>query len=478
MLRYDLVTKPRWITLEDQPRWRLAKKTVSELTRERVLLARSVQDKLLRVISQTRLEELIERHAAGYRHRVYPPLVTLGLFVEQAISSDPACQDAVGCGLSQRTSLGLAPSSLNTGSYCKARQRLPLSLIEAVAQEVAVAAQTGASAHWSWRGRQIKLIDGTTVSMPDTPASQAVFPQNHQQQPGLGFPLARIVGVIPLASGCVNRWTVSACEGRGTHELLHLWRLRDAFEPGDVAIADRAYCSYFLLASLQQRGVDAVLREHQRRKSERARVVRIGINDQLLTWDKPARPSWMDPATYAAMPDQLTVRQVRDRDWRIITTLTDPAATSAPEIAWLYRQRWQIELDFRSIKCVMQMDILRCKTPQMVEKEIAAHLLGYNLIRAAMTQAACQSGRLPRQLSFAAARRAVACLQQTLRHDPHLKFASARHALLQRIAYWRIPHRPNRIEPRAVKRRPKPHPLLTVPRHIARQQLQTLRLAA
>lgn len=478
MLRYDLVTKPRAITSEDQPRWRLAKKTESEIGRERALLARSVHAKLLRVIPQRRLDDLIGQHASGYRDRVYSPRVTLGLFVEQAISIDQACQDAVGCALSQRTSLGLAPSSLNTGSYCKARQRLPLSLIEAVAQEVAAVAQAGAPAHWDWRGRPIKLMDGTTVSMPDTAANQAVFPQNHQQKPGLGFPLARIVGVIALSSGCVSHWTVSACEGKGTHELLHAWRLLDAFQAGDVAIADRAYGSYFLLAELQQRGVDCVIREHQRRKIELARAAQMGPNDHLLTWDKPQRPSWMDQTTYAAMPDQLIVRQVRDRDWRITTTLTDPVAVSAAEIAWLYRQRWQIELDLRSIKCAMQMDILRCKTPPMVKKEIAAHLLGYNLIRVAMSQAARSRRCMPRQLSFAAARRAVACWQQTLRHDPHTPFANARQSLLKRIAYCRIPYRPNRIEPRAVKRRPKPYPLLTVPRSIARQRLQLQRLAA
>lgn len=448
------------------------------MARERRTLARSVHDKLLRAVPQSRLQELVEQQAGDSRHRLYPPLVTLGLFVEQAINSDQACQDAVGRALSQRTALGLSPSSLNTGPYCKARQRLPLSLIEAVAREVATATQVTEAAHWRWRGREIKLIDGTTVSMPDTAANQKIFPQNHEQRPGLGFPLARIVGIIALSSGCVSRWTVSACEGQGTHEQRHLWQLLDGFKPDDVAIADRAYCSYFLLAAMRQRGIDAVIREHQRRKSERARVVSLGPNDCLLTWDKPKRPTWMDEATYTSMPDQLTVRQVRDRDWRIITTLTDPAAVSAAEVAWLYRQRWQIELDFRSIKCVMQMDILRCKTPQMVQKEIAAHLLGYNLIRAAIAQSAADANRLPRQLSFAAARRAVATLQEKMRHDPKADFLAARTTLLGRIAYWRIPYRPNRLEPRAVKRRPRRHSLLTVPRHIARKRLYALRLAA
>ena len=435
-------------------------------------LAQSVHDKLLRAVSPARMEALVAQQSADSRDRHYPPLVTLGLFVEQALHCDQACQDAVGRALSQRTALGLPSSSLNTGPYCRARQRLALGLIETLAQEVAVTTRAAAPDHWRWRGREIKLIDGTTVSMPDTASNQTAFPQNCHQKPGLGFPQARIVGVISLSTGCVNHWTVSACEGKGTHEIVHLWRLRDAFQPGDVVIADRAYGSYFLIAALHQRGVDCVIREHQRRKSELGRAVSLGVNDQRLTWDKPKCPLWMDADTYAAMPEQIAVRQVRDRDWKITTTLTDPAAVKATEIAWLYRQRWQIELDFRSIKCEMQMDILRCKTPEMVQKEIAVHLLGYNLIRSAMAQAVSATMSLPRQLSFAAARRTVAALQEQVRHNPHANYAFTRNALLHRIACARVPHRPNRIEPRALKRRPSNYHLLTVPRTIARQRLQ------
>lgn len=410
---------------------------------------------------------MVEQQPGDVRHRLYPPLVTLGLFVEQAMRRDQACQDAVGRALSQRTALGLSPSSLNTGPYCKARQRLSLSLIETLAQEIATTVQATAPAHWRWRGREIKLIDGTTVSMPDTAANQTVFPQNCHQKPGIGFPQTRIVGVISLSTGCVSHWTVSACEGKGTHEILHLWRLRDSFKPGDVVIADRAYGSYFLLAALHQRGVDCVIREHQRRKTELGRAVALSENDHRLTWDKPPRPSWMDAQTYAAMPEQMSVRQVRDRDWKLTTTLTDPVAVNAAEIAWLYRQRWQIELDFRSIKCEMQMDVLRCKSPLMIQKEIAAHLLGYT-----MAQAASTTMSLPRQLGFAAARRAVVCLQEKMRHDPSACFVAVLPELFHRICCGRIPHRPGRVEPRAVKRRPSNYSLLTVPRHVARQRLQ------
>lgn len=434
---------------------------------------------MLRVLSDERLDELVTREAGAHRTRLYPPRITLGLFVEQLMRADGACQDAVGRHLSQRTALGLAASSLNTGPYCKARQRLPLALVEACVREVASTASAALSPQARWRGRDIKLIDGTTVSMPDTPALQTLYPQHKGQQPGLGFPLARIVGVISLASGCVSDWTVDACAGKGTAEPQQLWRLLDRFDAGDVVLADRAYSSYFLLVALQQRGIDFVIREHQRRKNDPARSVPLGPNDRLITWGRPVRPTWMEAAAYAAVPATIQLREVRDGNRRLVTTLCDPRAVAAQEIGWLYRQRWHIELDFRAIKCVMQMDVLRCKTADMVLKEIAAHLLGYNLIRAVMGEAAKPEGIALRRLSFAAARRTNVVFQETLRHCPtrHHR-ASARCLMLMSITYWRIPDRPDRLEPRAVKRRPKPQPLLSVTRATARQQLRAQRRVA
>jgi hypothetical protein len=326
---------------------------------ERALLRSGARDKLLCVLSEERLGELVVREAGAHRTRLYPPAVTLGLLVEQVMNSDTACQDVVGRHLSQRTALGLAGSSLNTGSYCKARQRLALRLVEAGVHEVARVASVALPPQARWRGREIKLIDGTTVSMPDTPALQALYPQHKVQQPGLGFPQARIVGVISLASGCVSDWTVDACVGKGTAEPQQLWRLLDRFSAGDLVIADRAYSSWFLLAALQQRGIDCVIREHQLRKNDPARCVALGTNDRLITWDRPVRPEWMEESAYAAMPATITLREVRDGNRWLVTTLCDPTAVAVQEIGWLYCQRWHIELDFRAIKCVMQMDILR-----------------------------------------------------------------------------------------------------------------------
>lgn len=323
-----------------------------------------------------------------------------------------------------------------------------------------------------WRGREIKLIDGTGVSMPDTVELQAAFPQSRSQAPGLGFPQARIVGVVSLSSGCVSHWRMTPCQGKGTGESSQLWELLDHFAAGEVVIADRAYCSYFLLAALLQRGIDFVIREHGARKNDATYRDVLGANDRRLVWARPACPGWMDEDTYAAMPDALCVREVLDGERRIVTSLRDPADVPAQEVAWLYDQRWQIELDFRSIKCVMQMDLLRCKSPEMVRKEVAATLLAYNLIRATMGEAARPEGLSLRHLSFAAARRAAALFRDTVRRSVNLNLRKqARFIMLQQIAYWRVPERPGRIEPRAVKRRPKPRALLTEPRHQARARI-------
>jgi len=424
------------------------------------------------------LVRIIEAESPGARDRIYPPLVTLELFVEQVIGADQACQDAVGRALSQRTALGQPACSLNTGPYCKARRRLGVGALRRIAREVAQRSEREVARPWCFRGRSVKLLDGTTVSMPDTAAHQKAFPQNSEQKPGLGFPIARMVGLISLATGCVTQWRECACEGTGNGELPQFVGLLDSLVGTDLVVADRAYCSYFLLALLRQRGVDAVFREHQSRKTDLNQAQRLGRGDDLVTWPRPlVCPDWMDAASYQAMPAQLSVRLIQDGDYSIVTTITDPRRASRDDILWLYRQRWHIELDLRSIKSVMQMDILRCKTPEMVSKEIAAHLLGYNQIRSAMARAARANDLLPRALSFASARCAFARHQERLRHRTG-KVIHEIKDLLRAIAYSLLPHRPNRVGPRALKRRPRSFPLLMVPRPQARAHLLAARKRA
>jgi hypothetical protein len=454
---------------------------VEQVWRFRARFVQSVEAVLDDVIPGELLIQWITEEIGGYRERIYGPLATLVLFIEQVLGADHSCQDAVAKGLSARTAQGQTPCSLNTAAYCKARLRLPLGLLERLARAVGSRLCASQPAVWRWRGREVKLIDGTTLSMPDTSANQARFPQSRVQKPGLGFPLARLVAVISLSAGAVLDWAMEACEGKKTGETALLWRLMPHLQRGDVVIADGYYAGYFMIAGLIAQGADIVMPQHHLRITDFRRGQRLGVRDHVVTWTRPKRPDWMDETTYALMPETLTIREVRAGGRTLITTLTDAHATPKKVLAELYALRWHVELDLRAIKTVMQMDILRCKTPAMVEKEIAAHLLAYNLVRAVMAQAACMNHLLPRQLSFKTALQLLNAFEMTLRHGSPQDLAIQHTVLLTGLGRRRLPHRPNRVEPRAVKRRPKQHWLLTKPRHVVRQRLlklQERRMAA
>lgn len=423
------------------------------------------------VIPAPALKQWVAEEAGRFRDRIYTPLNTLALFIEQVLSADHSCLDAVARGLSARVALGQAACSLNSGPYCKARARLPLGLIQRLGHEVAERVRAQQPRAWRWRGRDVKLVDATTVSMPDTPANQARFAQIHEQRAGLGFPLARMVAIVSLSCGAVLEWAIAPCEGKQTGEPALLWQLAQKLRCGDVVIADRCYSGYFMIAWLMQQGVDVVLRQHARRHTDFRRGTALGSRDHVVSWIRPPRPEWMDEATYRSMPEMLKMRESRVGGWTLVSSLIDAKHVTKQELLELYCSRWQVELDLRAIKAVMQMDILRCKTPPMVEKEIAAHLLAYNLVRSVMGKAAHLAGVRVRELSFKGALQLLRAFEQNLRHSPRARLI-VRHAhLLAGIAQMKVPYRPGRVEPRAVKRRPKPYLRLNEPREIARDRL-------
>lgn len=423
------------------------------------------------VMHETWLMQVIEQEVRTYRERLYGPLSTLMRFVEQVLSADKSCQDAVARGLSQRVALGQSPSSLYTGAYCKARARLPLALPARLAQELGERLCANQRVAWRWRGREVKLADGTTVSMPDTRANQEHFPQPDSQQPGCGFPIARLVAIVSLSGGVVLAWALAPWAGKHTGETALFWTLKHHFRPGDIVIADRCYTSFFIIAALAALGVDVVFRQHASRPTDFRRGARLGARDHCIAWERPTRPGWMDEATYAQMPERLPVREARVGGYILVTTLLNPRSVSKDELLALYRQRWHLELDLRAIKTVMQMDVLRGKTPGMVEKEIAVHFLAYNLVRLVMAQAAAISDQRPRELSFKAALQLLNAFEVNLRHGPEAALAERCAILHQALARCRLPDRPNRVEPRAVKRRPRWTRWLQQPRHTLRARL-------
>ena len=375
---------------------------------------------------------------------------------------------------------GEAPCSPETGPYCKARQRLPLGVLERLTRQTARDLEADADESWLFKGRPVRLVDGTTVSMPDTPKNQQVFPQNPAQKPGLGFPIARLVAIISLATGAVLDVAIGPYLGKQTGETALLRLLWDALVAGDIVLGDRCFSSFFGIAPLIRRGVDVVCRMHQCRKVDFRRGRRIGVLDHVIFWDKPARPGWMDQASYDQFPDKIAVREVRIQveqagfrvtELVLVTTLLDPVAFSKDDLADLYRRRWEVELDLRSIKVGMGMDVLRCKTPEMVQKEIWAHLLASNVVRSEMARAARRAALRPRRLSFQGALQTLRAFDTALRGSRGARRGELQDARRAAIASHRVGNRPGRCEPRAVKRRPKQHRLLTTPRDVARKAL-------
>jgi hypothetical protein len=304
--------------------------------------------------------------------------------------------------------------------------------------------------------------------MPDTPENQAHYPQPRSQAAGVGFPLARVIGVICLATGALIDAAIGPHEGKGSSELGLLRRLGAAFSPGDVMLADAFYCNYFLIATLIGAGVDVLFEQNGARHTDFRRGTSLGRRDHLVRWPKPkTRPHWMTVQQYAEFAEELTVREVQVDGQILVTSLLDPRLVRKSELDQLYARRWNVELDLRNIKITLGVDVLRCLTPQMVEKELWVHLLAYNLIRLLMAQAALEAGVYPRQLSF---KHTVQLWTEWTAHRVDLTAAPA--TLFRLIAQPTVGHRPGRIEPRARKRRPKSYPWLKVPRDEARENVR------
>ena len=438
----------------------------------RARFAQSLPQALGQVLSKERLLRWIREETLTYRERLYGPISTLMLFLEQALCADKSCQEAVAKGLSGRIARRQSPSSLYTGAYCKARERLPLALPARAAREVGDQLRAAQPGHWRWRGREVKLVDGTTVSMPDTKENQARYPQARSQRRGCGFPIARLVAIVSLSCGVVLDWALAPYEGKNTGETALFWVLKQHFRPGDVVVADRCYTSFFLIAALTMLGAEVVFRQHSGRQTDFRRGRSLGARDHVVDWVRPARPAWMDLPTYDTMPQILTVREAGVGGYTLVTTLLSPRDVHKEELLSLYRQRWQCELDLRAIKTVMQMDVLRCKTPAMVEKEIAVHFLAYNLVRTVMAQTAALHHLKPRQLSFKAAVQLLNAFEMNLRHAPPACVRERCASLLSALAQCQLPNRPNRVEPRVVKRRPRWTRWLQEPRSTLRNRLR------
>ena len=402
---------------------------------------------------------------------IYTPAVTVWVFLAQCLSPDHSCRDAVTQLIAWLVAGGRRACSAVTGAYCSARDRVPEQACIQLARDTGRQVEEDAPSCWRWLGHRVLDVDGSTLTMADTKANQAEYPQLASQQRGCGFPIARLVVVFSLAVGTVLDAALGRYEGKKTGENSLFRTLYDLLDAGDVVLADRYFSGWFDLAMLWQLGVHSVVRKHQLRRTDFRTGHRLGRDDHLVFWTKPQRPAWMSPEQYETLPDVLMLREVRvrveqqgfrTREVIVVTTLLDAERYAATEIAKLYRRRWQAELNLRSLKIVLQMDHLRCKTPHRVRNEFYMHLVAYNLIRKVMAMAAFQAGVEPWTVSFKGALQTMARMLPLL--ETNISIDDWCDALLQAVAAHAVGDRPDRFEPRLRKRRPKPYKHLREPR--------------
>ena len=427
------------------------------------------------ILTETNIKDVLNAHGVTYRDRVFSPVTTIWGFLSQVLNDDHSCRDAVSRIIAHRATNGKTVCSPNTASYCNARTRIPTSVLSTLARRTAEELQTSVADQWKWNGRSVFIIDGSSVSMPDTYENQQMYPQPPQQAPGLGFPLARIAVLLSLATGACRDLAIAAYKGKGTGETSLFRQMYDSLQPGDVVLGDALFDNYFVTWELCQRNIDIVARAQYERTG--TWTVLGGPEDEMIVWQRPNKPRGMTGEQYRRYPEYLMMRQVtvdardknnRVKQFKVVTTILD-TSIDGTQIGDLFERRWDGEVDIRSIKATMQMDILRCKTPDMVHKEIWTHLLAYNLLRTVMAVAANENDIEPRKVSFKGAKQTLTAFAPKIEAARPEDRPALIDAMLAAVAYHRVGDRPDRWEPRARKRRPKKAARLTQPRHIAKE---------
>ena len=425
-----------------------------------------------RLLSREYVLSVLESEGHAYRSRVFCPLVTLWGMLSQSLSQDKSLNEVVSRILAHRVSSGLPACSASSASYSEARGRFPLSAMIRMARKIGSRVHDAANNEWHWNGRRVYIADGTGLSMPDTPENRAAYPPAASNKPEIAFPMMRAVALMSMSTGAVIDLATGQMRGKGSGESSLLRELLDNMSRGDVFVADRYYPSFWLIADLQDRGIDMVSVSHGGRHVDFSKGEQLGPQDHIVEWRRPPRShvKTIDDAAYNALPARIRVREfIIDVDGRngrkekavVISTMTDPTIPQK-ELSDLYSARWQVELGIRDLKHSMHMDVLRSKTPDMVQKELWAGILAYNLLRGTMSESAKRSGVTPRQLSVKSAMQAVesftpammAVADNDALYDAFLTTVSAR----------RVGNRPGRQEPRLKKRRPCWTPMLMKPR--------------
>lgn len=435
---------------------------------------------------------------------VYTPAITLWALVSQVFFSaeQRSCKAAVGRVASLWAARGRRVCDTNTGAYCRARQKIPSEAIRDITRQLACQAAAAinqdapseevaetmlapivvAQVKSKPISGRILLLDGFTITAADTPENQEEYPQNPSQAEGVGFPILRCVTLISMVTGMLFDLACGAYAGKETGETALMRKLIDELQPGDTLVADSYHCSYWLVAACKLRGVNIVMKNHHKRDDHPADARRLNKNERIVVWERPLRPQWMTQEEYSEQPKTIEIRLVdvqveqagfRPDSFTVATTIMDRKVYTAAWIGSVYQSRWLVELDIRSIKCSLGMDILRSNSPKMVRTELWSCLLAYNLIRLKMLQSGASNKRDPRSLSFATTQQLLATnwlLCAVIGVTPELAELGQDTSSSQRVG-----HRPERVEPRKNKRRAKLIGLLKKPR---RQYQDEIKAAA
>lgn len=425
-------------------------------------LANSIGLPFVQLLPESFLEKILTEEKVSYRKRCFCPIITLWAWLSQVLDPDKSCKNALSRVMAHLVADNQAPPSTSTSAYCQARGRLSENLPPRLVRLTGSDLQRNQPSDWLWYNRDVFVVDGSSLLMADTEENQEVYRQHKSQKEGCGFPIARIVAVFSLFTGAVLDAAIS---GFNTGEINLFRRLYPNLRAGSVALGDRMFGTYADICLLSKRLVDSVFRLHGSRPADFRKGKRISRWDHIVMWTKPKqRPVGISKSVFDTLPQQLLLREVRfhiqvkgfrTEDVTLVTTLLDHNLYPLSALAELYGLRWQVELDIRHLKTTMGMEHLLSKTPQMVKKEFYIHLLAYNLIRQLQCEAGREYGILPITLSFKA----------TIQHLSNFLFLLAMTTAQQRrqiyqqlitlIAHEKLMIRPNRIEPRVVKRRPK-----------------------
>jgi putative transposase len=438
------------------------------------------------VLTPEQIEHAFARHDGLFgQHGVYSTAIVLWAFLSQVLrdGKEASCQSAVARIATHCLHEGVQPPTHDTGDYCKARSKLSEAALHELSREVAEEFEQRGDASWLWKDLHAKLVDGFTFTMPDTPKNAAVFPHPRTQAEGVGLPIARAVAIVSLATACVMNAVIGPYQGKQTGEPALLRAMLPSLHAGDVAVFDRYYCSFMMLALLQLKGTHVCARVHHLRQCDFRRGQRLGRHDHILIWTKPACPEWMDQETYQQIPETLTLRELRytvvekgrrTKTITVVTTLTDAEVYNQADIVELYGFRWNSELDIRAIKSSLNLAHVRCKSPEMVRRELRTTLLAYNLIRTTAANAAALQQRQPRQISFTATCQYVLSSWQLICCGvlTAAQLVQQCRGLIAQIAACEVANRPGRLEPRVLRRRRHGYPLMQKPRNLLRRDLR------